>query len=154
MKERGFITLQLAGWIIAILTVIGGVSSYAVYISVRKQGELRAEIRDWDKKYTADMLAAQDAYNSLSQERRKVEVITMDNLEIKETIVQEVVKYRDRIKEIIVNAEPQDCLLQPVNPDVLRLFSPGNDNESRENIPPRIPDDARELTVDASQNLR
>ena len=153
MKERGFITLQLAGWVIAILTVIGGISSYGLYISIRKQGELRAEIRQWDTKYTADMLAAAEAYNTLSQERRKVETITLDNIETKETIIQEVVRYRDRIKEIVQNAPINDCIRTDLPADLEQLFNPGNDNESRETLPPRLPHSANELTVDARQNL-
>lgn len=148
MKQSGLVQIYLL-YAIAGLLVIAGASSYGLFRSIKKQGELSAVIKQRD----ADLLVASKAYDDLSNERKKVEVITLDNMVVKEEIVKEVVKYRDRIKEIVKDAPPTDCINTDL-PDNLRMLIESDSPESPgKDIPANDTHIRHELTVDAGQNL-
>ena len=142
-KQTGFVTLYAIG----ALVVLCGVMSYGLYKQVQSNGVLKANAAQLEQA----ILDANRAYDDLSAERKKVEVITIDNLVLKEEVIKEkeVVKYK--IREVIKNAPPENCLNVELDPAVICLLEGtcGDGPETREDIPAVIIDPRHERTADA-----
>lgn len=113
---------------------------------IQKNGEQRALIKQRD----ADLLASQKAFDDLSHERKRIQVITLDNLDSKEIIYKDrdVVKYE--IREIVKNAPAEDCINAPL-PDNLVCLLNGSCNSpaAGEDVPRRTVDERHARTADA-----
>jgi hypothetical protein len=119
--QRGFTTI----YVIAGLAVALSISCYGLYKQVQNNGVLKADKAQLEQA----IKSAAVAYQALEAEKNKVEVITLDNIETKEVIVQEKEVVRYQIREVIKNAPPESCLLQPIDPVVLGcLRDPANCN--------------------------
>lgn len=138
MKQSGFIAIPVTFYIMAGLIAFGGIASYGFYKQVQSNGILKAN----NKQLEQSILATKNAYDALQNEKRRSEVIVVDNLAEKEIITKEVIKYRDRIKEVIKNVPAEDCANMSVNPYLLCLLngSCSDDTGTNANLPTVSPD--------------
>jgi hypothetical protein len=117
-KTAGFMQIYAIGGI-AILALTA-----ALYWQIGKTATERAakdEVISVNKSQAATI-------GRLQAESQLNEIIVVDNAVKKEVITQEVIKYRDRVREIIRQAPENDCIGQPHDPAITSLLNSSGEN--------------------------
>lgn len=113
-RQSGFLQIYFfyaMGGLLAALLLTG----WLLKNSYQANGALKSDVAE----AMSALDAKQKAFDDLQAEGRRVQVITVDNLAEKEIVEVKVEKIVYKIQEVIKNAPPTSCLVQPIDPVVL-----------------------------------
>ena len=133
-KQSGMITLYAIGGLLAACVVMGVLlkSSYT------SNGKLQSDVNEALSALEAKQLAFED----LTRQKNREEVIIVDNLAEKEIVEVMVEKVIYKIQEVIKNAPPESCLVQPIDSVILDCLRDLSCDEAgdTEGLSPGLPD--------------
>jgi len=133
-KQSGMITLYAIGGLLAACVVMGVLlkSSYT------SNGKLQSDVNEALSALEAKQLAFED----LTRQKNREEVIIVDNLAEKEIVEVKVEKVIYKIQEVIKNAPPESCLVQPIDSVILDCLRDLSCDEAgdTEGLSPGLPD--------------
>ena len=116
INQRGF----MPAFLLPLLPYIGiALLSAALYWQIGRTAQ--------QKEYNQTLIGVNqtqlETIARLGAQTQLNEVVLVNNQAKREVITQEVIKYRDRIKEIIREAPDGDCIVSEHSPDIAELLN-------------------------------
>lgn len=150
-RQKGIVQAYLLYGIVAVF-LICGVLGYLLKSSYKENGKLQSDVSE-----AVEAVKSKDKFIAdLQSERRQVEVITLDNIVEKEVVEVQVEKVVYKIQEVIKNAPPTSCLVQPIDPIILDCLRDLSCDEAGdpEGLSSGIPDGRLSIAWDKAEDLR